>query len=195
VSFRAAAVVALYALLVCPVRAEKEPGAVPVITRAAGSVTLNSAQGDAHELVSTEPLNAPSMVVTSRTGWAMIDLAGAGHVRIGPSAAMTVTPTNGRLYVLPRQGAACVQGDPEEVVVRVSGFDVTPSRAPAVFEIVANTERTEAAVVNGTVALSAGSTWRAVNVGQAIVIAKTGAMHGAPMPNLAVKWRGWHCPD
>jgi hypothetical protein len=168
---------------------------VPVITRAAGSVTLMDSQGDAHELVSTEPLNAAAMVVTGRAGWATIDLAGAGHVRMGPWAALTVARANGKLYVMPARGPACVQGEPEQIAVRVFGVDITPTRTSSVLEIVAKAERTEAAVVGGAVGLSGGGRWLPVGGGHAVVIIKTGAVHGAPMPNLAVKWPGWHCPD
>jgi hypothetical protein len=168
---------------------------VPVVTRAAGFVTLMDSQGATHELVSTEPLNAAAMVVTGRGGWATVELAGAGHVSIGPYAALTVARANGKLYVMPARGPACVQGEPEQIAVRVFGVDVTPARTSAVFEVVASAERAEAAVVGGAIGLSGRGTWLPVNGGHAIVIVKTGAMHGAPMPNLAVKWPGWHCPD
>lgn len=186
---RAAAAVGL-CLLIIHAADGAQLSTVPVVTRLSGMVTLNSAQTGARDLESTELLNESTVVVTDGNGAASIELAGTGAVRIGPSAQLTANMANGKLYVQPQSGMACIRAQREQIVIRIAGYDVVP-QTPAVVETAADDRSAEFMVVAGGAEVSGGSTHSYAARGHAFVIVNAnGFMHAAPpMPTTIASWR------
>ena len=189
---RAVAAILLSAFITRVAEAAQLP-TVPVITRLSGMVMLNGTQVSAHDLASTELLNGSTVVMTGRDSAASIELAGIGGVRMGPSAQLTANMANGKLYITPQNGMACLSAQSDKIVIRIAGYDVVP-QTPAVIETAANARSGEFMVIAGGAEVSTDSTHTYAAVGHAFVIVNAnGFIHAAPpMPTTM---GAWHCPS
>jgi len=192
IRLRAATAIALSAVLTCSAAADgSEPSPIPVITRLSGLVTLSSAQAGTHELVSTELLNGSTMVLTDKIGSATIELSDVGDVRMGSSGQLTVGVANGKLYVTPQNGLACIRAQQDGIIVRIGGYDLEP-QTPAIIETAASSRSVEFAVVAGGANVTTEATTHYVPPGHPyVIVLVNGFIHAAPpMPTTI---GSWHC--
>jgi hypothetical protein len=163
-----------------------------VVSRLSGVVQLNSSRTGTHELASTELLSGSTVIATDKAGSASIELSGVGSVRVGGSAQLTADVANGKLYVTPQHGMACVQAQQVGIIVRIAGYDIEP-QTPAIIETAANSRSGAFAVIEGGVNVSTGTTRTYVpRGGSYVIVTVNGFIHAAPP--MPASLGSWHCP-
>ncbi|MGH7754953.1 MAG: hypothetical protein ACREM8_01545, partial [Vulcanimicrobiaceae bacterium] len=115
------------------------PGAdaMPVVSRVAGDVTIQSTAGGARSVGIPERTSEGDTITTKPNGLADVDFAEVGSMRIGPATVARVQQMSGVPAIRLVSGDLCVDVEQSTIAIGVGNLAITPVSAPTIFSVVA----------------------------------------------------------
>ena len=133
------------------------PGAVPVVTRISGAVSVRGSDGVSNEVISSRIIHSGDLLMTGVDSLALINLADVGSVRIGPASNATAAVSGGALSVSISDGSACAQAVSSGVSIVAGPLVLTAADETAIFSVIRASNATTLAVYQGSVSARMGA--------------------------------------
>ncbi|MGH7757107.1 MAG: FecR domain-containing protein, partial [Vulcanimicrobiaceae bacterium] len=114
------------------------PGAdaIPVVSRVAGKVSIQSATGDARPVDTAERTNDGDTLTTQAGGLADVIFGDIGRTRLGPQSVVRVERTTGDPNVRVVSGALCVDVKRTAFTVDAGSLTIASIAAPTIFSVI-----------------------------------------------------------
>lgn len=128
-----------------------QSGAVPVVTKLSGAVSIRGHDGVSNEIISTRIIHSGDVLMTGIDSRAVINLADVGGVRIGPTSTVTASVTSNNLSVNVSAGSACAQTLGHGVNIVAGPLTLSAAEDSSIFSLIRTTDATTLAVYQGSV--------------------------------------------
>ncbi len=128
-----------------------QSGAVPVVTKLSGAVSVRGRDGVSNEIISSRIIHSGDVLMTGIDSRAIINLADVGGVRIGPTSTVTASVANNSLSVNVSAGSACAQALGHGVNIVAGPLTLSPAEDSSIFSLIRTPDATTVAVYQGSV--------------------------------------------
>ncbi|MGH7708045.1 MAG: hypothetical protein ACREM6_08995, partial [Vulcanimicrobiaceae bacterium] len=188
-----ATVVVAFAIAGLPASA---PGAnaIPIVTRVAGNVSIQSNGGGVRSVGTAERTNEGDTLTTQANGLADVVFADVGRARVGPASVARVQQTSGDLAMRLVSGALCVNVEQSAITIAIGNLAITSGAAPSVFSVVEDAAGPSIVVYEGQVKALGLSAPVTASAGDAFAIDAEGNATLTDFAPLQKRLAGLKCP-
>ena len=170
--------------------------ALPVVTKIAGSVAIQSYGKATQDVAQTRILHFGDTVVTGLDARAAVSLADVGKITLGPGTVAKTYSNGPKLSLTLITGSLCVQSDAPSVSIGMGAMTLVPTAPSTIFNLERNANNAEIAVYSGNVMASvSGAHPTALKAGSAADSIDDETPQPADIAKVQRSFAALHCPD
>jgi hypothetical protein len=169
---------------------------VGIISRVAGSATVETASGTSHELGQAEPLRSGATLTTALDSLVSVNVDQVGKVVLGPQTKTTATLQSGGLSFRLAGGSLCVVSQSQNVNVTTASLRIGLAAPATIYDVLADSSGAKVAVFRGGIVLGgAHIATTTIFAGSALTADSAGKISDVPIASLLGDLASLKCPD